>query len=26
MAGLLGRVVLDNKVPEIFLELDERRP
>lgn len=26
LAGLLGRVVLDNKVPEIFLELDERRP
>lgn len=26
MAGLLGRVVLDNKVPEVFLELDERRP
>jgi DNA-binding MarR family transcriptional regulator len=25
LGDLLGRVVLENKVPEIFLELDERR-
>jgi DNA-binding MarR family transcriptional regulator len=26
LAGLLGRVVLDNKVPEVFVELDEGAP
>lgn len=26
LAGLLGRVVLDNRVPEVFLEFAERRP
>ncbi|WP_078857167.1 MarR family winged helix-turn-helix transcriptional regulator [Streptomyces sp. NBRC 109706] len=26
LAGLLGRVVLDNEVPVVFLELDEDRP
>ncbi|WP_279582584.1 hypothetical protein [Fodinicola feengrottensis] len=26
LAGLLGRVVLDNRVPMVFMELDEGAP